>query len=62
MIKLWVYTCTWWGPYPFHGGWPLVFIARQRPTFSCSMHLAVMPFEPLTFVLVHLPLLPFQSS
>ena len=29
MIKLWVYT--WWGPYPFHGGWPLVSIVKTVP-------------------------------
>ena len=34
-------------------------LSRQYP--RCATHLAVMPLEPLTFVLVHLPLLPFQS-
>ena len=33
----------------------------SRQCYRCATHLAVMPFELLTLVLVHLPLLPFQS-
>ena len=33
----------------------------SRQCHRCATHLAVMPFELLTLVLVHLPLLPFQS-
>ena len=33
----------------------------SRRCSRCATHLAVMPFELLTLVLVHLPLLPFQS-
>ena len=33
----------------------------SRQCSRCATHLAVMPFELLTLVLVHLPLLPFQS-
>ena len=33
----------------------------SRQCSRCATHLAVMPFEVLTLVLVHLPLLPFQS-
>ena len=33
----------------------------SRQCYRCATHLAVIPFELLTLVLVHLPLLPFQS-
>ena len=33
----------------------------SRQCYRCATHLAIMPFELLTLVLVHLPLLPFQS-
>ena len=33
----------------------------SRQCSRCATHLAVMPFELLTLVLVHLPLLPFQT-
>ena len=33
----------------------------SRQCYRCATHLAVMPFELLTLVLVHLTLLPFQS-
>ena len=58
MIKLWVYT--WWVVIPsmVPGHWSLS--SGQCP--KCATHLAVMPFEPLTFVLVHLLLLSLQSS
>ena len=39
------------------GHWSL----SSRQCSKCATHLAVMPFELLTLVLVHLPLLPFQS-